>query len=228
MIDIDDLSAEAVGNRIKAAREDRDITQKYLAEQILISPSTMNRIEKGEQGVGIEQLGQIANVLDVKIEYLLGVEKDTNFVDDFIRLFNRLAISKDFLTEDSWVYSVEKLMYSIEKDYIALSGNPAVFELIKEIAKIKGQEKKLLSVEYESRLNAARSKYKETKAALLLGSEEAQEASETYFLITGEQISEIVDVLLKSEEALSEIGIRRTKTIAKGKHTPLHLQINKR
>ena len=53
MIDIGTLSSEVVGNRIKAAREDRDITQKLLAELVFVSPSTMNRIEKGEKDVSI-------------------------------------------------------------------------------------------------------------------------------------------------------------------------------
>lgn len=228
MIDIDALSSEAIGNRIKAAREDRDITQKLLAEQIFISPSTMNRIEKGEKDVSVEQLGQIANILDVKIEYLLGIDKDTSFVDDFIALFDRLTTSKDFFAEDSGVYSAENLMYSMDKEYIVLTGKPALFELIREIAKIKGQKKNLSHDEYKSRLNTARNTYKETKAALSPGLEDVPGNSETYFLITDEQISEIVDVLITGEKALAEIGIRHTKTTDRGKHPPLHLRMNKK
>lgn len=228
MIDIGTLSSEVVGNRIKAAREDRDITQKLLAELIFVSPSTMNRIEKGEKDVSIEQLGLIANILDVKIEYLLGIDKDTSFIDDFIALFDRLTTSKNFLVEDSGVYSAENLMYSMDKEYIVLTGKRALFELIKEIAKIKGQKEILLSDEYESRLNAARNTYKETRAALHLSLEEVQEKSETYFLITGKQISEIVDVLVKSEKALAEIEIRHTKTTDRGKRPPLRLRMNKK
>ena len=59
MIDIDTLSPEAIGNRIKAARDERDITQKFLAEQIFISPSTMNKIENGSQDICLNKLGQI-------------------------------------------------------------------------------------------------------------------------------------------------------------------------
>lgn len=54
--------------------------------------------------------------------------------------------------------------------------------------------------------------YKETKTALGATSEEKRGDSKTYFLITGKQISEIVDMLVKGEKALSEIEVQQTNT----------------
>lgn len=225
MIDIDTLSPEAIGNRIKAARDERDITQKFLAEQIFISPSTMNKIENGSQDICLNKLGQIANALDVKMEFLLGIDKDTNFVDDFIGLFEQITTSKDFLAKDDGVYSGENLIYSLDKNYIVLTGKPALFELITEIADIHGQQMNLRPIEYESRLNAAKNSYKETKK---ICSERNRGNSKAYFLISGEQISELVRILIKSEEAVSEVGIKQMKTTDVSKLPPLRLQINRK
>lgn len=212
MIDIDKLSKQEVGKRIKVAREDRDIEQRVLAKAIGVSPPTLSKIESGAQDIRLDQLGQIANTLKTKIEFLLGIDKDVNFVDDFIRLFQRVALSKDFFAEDEKIYPPENLIYSVDREYIVLTGKPALFELIKEIAAINGLKKKLTHVEYESRLNAARNTYKETKTALGATSEEKRGDSKTYFLITGKQISEIVDMLVKGEKALSEIEVQQTNT----------------
>ena len=212
MIDIDKLSKQEVGQRIKAAREDRDVEQRVLAKAIGVSPSTLSKIESGAQDIRLDQLGQIANTLETKIEFLLGIDKDVNFVDDFIRLFQRVSLSKDFFAEDEKVYPPKNLIYSVDREYIVLTGKPALFELIKEIAATNGLEKKLTHIEYESRLNAARNAYKETKMAVGAASKEKHGDSKTYFLITGKQISEIVDMLVKGEKALSEIEVQQTDT----------------
>lgn len=225
MIDIDTLSPEAIGNRIKAARDERDITQKVLAKKIFVSSSTMNKIENGSQDIRLNQLGQIANALNVKIEFLLGIDKDTNFVDDFIGLFEQITTSKNFLAKDDGVYSGENLIYSIDKNYIVFTGKPALFELITEIADIHGQQMNLNPIEYESRLNAAKNSYKETKK---ICSESKRGNSKAYFLISGEQISELVSILIKSEEAVSEVGIKHMKTTDLSKLPPLRLRINRK
>ena len=205
LIDIKKLSRDKIGERITAAREDQNVKQNALAQKIGISPTILNKIELGRQDVRLDQLGQIANALDVRMDYLLGVGKDITFVDDFIKLFHRVSISKDFFAPDEKAYSPENLIYSFDRDYIVLTGSSALFDLIKAIAEIKGQKRNLLPAEYESRLNAVRNAYKEVRNDP--NSSEEHEDSETYFLITGEQIFEIVNTLIKSKNALSEIGI---------------------
>ena len=224
MIDIKELSEEKVGNRIRSAREDRDVEQKVLAEKIGVSPSTLNKIEKGRQAIRLEQLGQIANALDIKIGYLLGIDKDTNFVDDFIMLFDKLITSKYFYEGNPEVYSPDDLMYALDRDFIVLKGDPALFELIKKIAVICGQERNLYPTEYQSRLNAVKNRYKETKEKI---SEEKRSNAETFFLISGDQISEMVNMLLKSERAISTIEVEQTNTGDIGQRPPLCLRINK-
>ncbi|MCR1897805.1 helix-turn-helix domain-containing protein [Irregularibacter muris] len=61
-----------VGKRIQSLREQKDMTQKELADKIHINYSVMNRIESGERPVRDEEIRKIADVLDVSTDYLLG------------------------------------------------------------------------------------------------------------------------------------------------------------
>lgn len=225
MIRIEELSKEKIGSRIRAAREDQDIDQKKLAEEIGVSYSILNKIENGNREIRVDELVRIASALNVKIEYLLGmIDENINFVDDFIRLFDRLITSRDFYIDDPKVYSPEDLMYSVDRDFIVLSGDPALFGFIKKIAIICGQKTRLSPAEYEGRLNAARNRYKEIKEQVSKGT---RSDSETYFLITGEQISEMADILVKSGKAISVLEAELKNTDDVSKRPQLRLRINK-
>lgn len=60
-----------VGERIKYIRESKNITQKKLADSIHISPSFMNRMEKGSSPVSLECVCSIANALEVTPQAIL-------------------------------------------------------------------------------------------------------------------------------------------------------------
>ncbi|SDX75163.1 helix-turn-helix domain-containing protein [Tepidimicrobium xylanilyticum] len=61
-----------IGERIKRLREEKDLTQRELADKIQISYSVMNRIESGERAIRDEELKKIADVLETTADYLLG------------------------------------------------------------------------------------------------------------------------------------------------------------
>lgn len=60
-----------LGNRIRAAREKKGITQEELADRINISPSHISVIERGVKTARIDTVVRIANELDVSADYLL-------------------------------------------------------------------------------------------------------------------------------------------------------------
>ena len=45
-----------IGRRIKTLREKRSITQKELADRVMISPSSITRLESGETMVSVQTL----------------------------------------------------------------------------------------------------------------------------------------------------------------------------
>lgn len=60
-----------VGERIRYICESKNMTQKKLADSIHISPSFMNRIEKGSSPVSLDCVRSIANVLEVTPQAIL-------------------------------------------------------------------------------------------------------------------------------------------------------------
>ncbi len=66
-----------IGKRIKEMRKKRDLTQRKLAELVMVSPSCITRLEAGEAMVSVFTMIQIAKVLNVSVTYILeGITED--------------------------------------------------------------------------------------------------------------------------------------------------------
>lgn len=65
------MDAKAVGQRIKAAREKKNLTQEDLAALIDISPTHVSVIERGTKIARMDTFVAIANVLGVSADSLL-------------------------------------------------------------------------------------------------------------------------------------------------------------
>lgn len=52
-----------IGERIKKARKEKDMTQEKLAEQIGVSIAFLSRIERGNSQVNLKRLSQICRIL---------------------------------------------------------------------------------------------------------------------------------------------------------------------
>ena len=61
----------AIGSRIKAAREQAQLTQEELAEIIDISPTHMSVIERGVKTPKLDTFVKIANALNISSDALL-------------------------------------------------------------------------------------------------------------------------------------------------------------
>ena len=63
-------------DRLKNAREDRDISQQEIADLLEITQSNYSKIETGIQEPSLNQLMMIANFFNLTIDELLGVDPD--------------------------------------------------------------------------------------------------------------------------------------------------------
>ncbi len=59
--------------RLKDIREDRDITQKEIADFLHIKQNTYSQYENGQRGLPIEALCQLALYFDTSADYILGL-----------------------------------------------------------------------------------------------------------------------------------------------------------
>lgn len=58
------------GKRIQELRRDRGMTQTQLAEYVGISSDNLGRIERGQQGVSIDLLIELADFFAVSMDYI--------------------------------------------------------------------------------------------------------------------------------------------------------------
>lgn len=61
----------AVYKRLRELREDRDLTQTYIANMLHVNQKTYSRDETGEHAIPLEQLCKIADFYEVSTDYLL-------------------------------------------------------------------------------------------------------------------------------------------------------------
>lgn len=64
--------------RIRDLREDRDLTQKDLAEKLYMQTTQYRRYESGERSIALELAMQLADYYNVSLDYLAGVSEYNN------------------------------------------------------------------------------------------------------------------------------------------------------
>ena len=69
-----------IGERIKKARELRNMTQSQLGEKLGVTGVTVMRYEKGQREPNIETIFNLAEKLNVSVSYLLGVVDLDGFI----------------------------------------------------------------------------------------------------------------------------------------------------
>jgi len=62
-------SSKYIGQRIRALRENNNISREALAEQLELSDSYIGLVERGTRGITLTNLVKIANYFEVSIEY---------------------------------------------------------------------------------------------------------------------------------------------------------------
>ena len=59
-------------NRIRELREDRDLTQRYIASYLSVAQNTYSNYENGNREIPIAQLIRLADYYQVNMDYLIG------------------------------------------------------------------------------------------------------------------------------------------------------------
>ena len=69
------LSKKEIGERIRAARQARNVTQVELARMIGAQQTNLSQIERGVRGVGVGQILKLCQALKVTPDNLIGGQK---------------------------------------------------------------------------------------------------------------------------------------------------------
>ena len=58
--------------RIRDLREDRDLTQREIAQYLNIKQNTYSRYETNDRDIPLDTMGQLADLYDTSVDYLMG------------------------------------------------------------------------------------------------------------------------------------------------------------
>lgn len=83
-----------IGEKIRSAREDMDLSQVDMAKLIPMNQSNYSKIERDVQEPNLEQLKRICQILKIDPRYLLNLDQFESLRDSDIRL---LADIKNFI-----------------------------------------------------------------------------------------------------------------------------------
>lgn len=112
MADLNEISAQEIGRRLRIARENADIRQDDAAQVIGMSRPTLVSIEKGTRRVRIQELQRLAHHYGVSVNALLRREAvHTDLVPRFRRMQE---------TEDSHTVEAVQLLNSLVKAEVEL------------------------------------------------------------------------------------------------------------
>ena len=72
------LDYSVIGERIKNARTQKELTQEQLAEKIDVSVAYLSRVERGDTKINLTRLNQICELLQVSKGYILDGSSNTS------------------------------------------------------------------------------------------------------------------------------------------------------
>jgi transcriptional regulator with XRE-family HTH domain len=84
-----DYDIVSMGNRIRIARQLKNLKQLAVSEKLNMSQPNYSNIESGNQDISVTQLMEIASVLDVSASWLLGEDSIPDLTDS-----ERLEVDK--------------------------------------------------------------------------------------------------------------------------------------
>lgn len=65
--------------KIRALREDNDLTQEQVAKVLNVEQVTYSQYERGQRGIKIEQLKALCLYYGVSADYIIGLPKDLDY-----------------------------------------------------------------------------------------------------------------------------------------------------
>ncbi|HCT90254.1 MAG TPA: XRE family transcriptional regulator [Lachnospiraceae bacterium] len=89
------MELKAMGQKIKAAREQKGYTQEQLAERLNLSVQHVSVIERGVKAPKLETFIKIANELDVNADFLLSDQLAVSAQLEASELYDRMRAVSD-------------------------------------------------------------------------------------------------------------------------------------
>ena len=123
------MPIDAIGERIKEARQERGLSQEELAQIINSTKSAISRYESGKRQPRIEQLKSIASALDVDVNWLMNgytlEQRDQVWKE---------KVSRRFEEADAWKKGKDRL--NVAFDSLNTSGQQEAVKRVEELTEV--------------------------------------------------------------------------------------------
>ena len=120
---------DAIGERIKEARQERGLSQEELAQIINSTKSAISRYESGKRQPRIEQLKSIASALDVDVNWLMNgytlEQRDQVWKE---------KVSRRFEEAEAWKKGKDRL--NVAFDSLNTSGQQEAVKRVEELTEV--------------------------------------------------------------------------------------------
>lgn len=100
---------DKINEKIRKIRELKNFSQESMAEQLQMSVNGYAKIERGEVGVQIDKLEQIAQVFGIEVIDLLSI--DRNFV--FLNAENSSNSANYYSSPEQYVFEIDNLKQQV-------------------------------------------------------------------------------------------------------------------
>jgi len=68
-----------LGEKIKKIRELRNISRKYVANELMISTTSYGKIERNEHDITVKRLARISEILNVRMSVIIDFDENKLF-----------------------------------------------------------------------------------------------------------------------------------------------------
>lgn len=85
-----------IGEKIKRARNDKELTQEEMAEKLDVSVSFISQVESGEKKFNLDRIIQVSKILEKPIDYFVEgyKHKSNEVIDEIIEILKRMSSKK--------------------------------------------------------------------------------------------------------------------------------------
>jgi transcriptional regulator with XRE-family HTH domain len=80
----------AIGQKIRKVREEKSMIQKKLAKNVMVSSSSITRLESGQTMVSMFTIIKMAEVLNTSISFLLSGDEDDLNKSNILKIAKKL------------------------------------------------------------------------------------------------------------------------------------------
>lgn len=102
------LDYTIIGERLKKARLEKNLTQEQLAEQIDVSIAFLSRVERGSSHINLKRLTQICNILGISEGLILNRASEDS--SDYLNADFKEILEKASPDKQKLIYKIAEII----------------------------------------------------------------------------------------------------------------------